>query len=322
MKPGFHHKLLNSFFEDPSLFVRIAREKRSALFDAGDIRSLSFSDIYKVTDVFITHTHIDHFIGMDMILRVILRREVPLNIYGPPEIISCIEGKLKGYTWNLIHEYPTIINVFSFNGKTLSHYTFSAKNKFKKKIISKTRSDGLLLNEPALKVRAAVLDHGIPCLGYSIEEDYHINIDKDILLKKGLSTGPWLTDFKKILRNNPRPWRIFRIEGKPYKLSQLLDIVRITKGQKISYVTDIAISEKNILKTIALVRDSDTFYCEAYFLEKDRDRAIERSHLTAKTCGLIAKKAGVKKLKLMHFSPKYKECPELVIKEALEKFNS
>lgn len=81
-------------------------------------------------------------------------------------------------------------------------------------------------------------------------------------------------------------------------------------------------SEGNISKVIALVKGSDMFYCEAYFLEKDRDRAIERFHLTAKTSGLIAKKAGVKKLSLMHFSPKYKESPELVINEAFEEFNS
>ena len=322
MKPGFHHKLLNSSFEDPCLYVRIAEEKRAVLFDAGDLGKLSFSDIFKTTDVFITHTHIDHFIGIDMILRAILRRDVPLNLYGPPQILPCIEGKLKGYTWNLIHEYPTKINVFSFNGKTLSHYVFRAKKRFKKEFIGRTKSDGLLLNGPVFKVRAALLDHGIACLGYSIEEDYHINIDKDILIKKGLSAGPWLTDFKKIIRDNPRPGRILKIGGKPYRLALLMDIARITKGQKISYITDIAINEKNILKAMALVKDSDTLYCEAYFLEKDRDRAIERFHLTAKTCGLLAKKAGVKKLNLMHFSPRYKEGPELVIKEAFEEFNT
>lgn len=169
MKPGFICKLLNSYFEDPCLFVRIVREKRAILFDAGNIGGLSSSEINKVTDVFVTHTHIDHFIGFDTILRTILRRDVPLNIYGPSNILSCVEGKLKGYTWNLIQAYPTNINVFSFTGNTLSHYVFTAKNRFKKQISSITESDGLLLNAPGFKVRAAVLDHGIPCLGYSIE---------------------------------------------------------------------------------------------------------------------------------------------------------
>ena len=71
---------------------------------------------------------------------------------------------------------------------------------------------------------------------------------------------------------------------------------------------------------IKLIKGSDIFFCEAYFLEKDRERAIERSHLTAKTAGLIAKKAGVKKLELMHFSSKYRDCPDTVIEEAMREF--
>ncbi len=80
MKPGFHHRLINSYFEDPCLYVRVLREKRAVLFDIGDIRALSTAELYKITDVFVTHTHIDHFIGFDVLLRVILRRNIPLNV--------------------------------------------------------------------------------------------------------------------------------------------------------------------------------------------------------------------------------------------------
>lgn len=322
MKPGFHHKLLNGYFEDPCLFIRIPREKRAILFDSGNISRLCQADIYKITDVFVTHTHIDHFIGFDTLLRATLRRDTPLNIYGPTDILSCVAGKLKGYTWNLISEYPSVINVFSWNSKTLLHTIFKAENGFRKETVSRTKSGGVLLKDPMFKVIAAYLDHNIPCLAYSIEEEFHINIDKDILNRKGLAVGPWLSSFKKILREGPGADRTLNIEGKTYRLDQLNDIARITKGQKISYATDIAMTEKNISRLIELVKDSDIFYCESYFLEKDRERALERFHLTARTCGLIARKAGVKTLNLMHFSPKYRDCPESVVKEAMEEFNS
>ena len=104
MKPTFHHRLVNNFFEDPCVYVRVLREKRAFLFDLGDISRLSPSDIQKISDVFVTHTHIDHFIGFDILLRALLRRESPLRIFGPANIIGCVEGKLKGYTWNLIKE--------------------------------------------------------------------------------------------------------------------------------------------------------------------------------------------------------------------------
>jgi ribonuclease Z len=321
MEPIFHHRLLNSSFEDPCLFVRILRERRSMLFDVGDIGKLSPSEIYRITDLFVTHTHIDHFIGFDTVLRAVLRRENPLNVYGPPGIAGCVEGKLKGYSWNLIREYPTVINVFSYNGRSVTHSMFKAENGFRKEAISRARSDGFLLKDPLFTVRAAVMDNGIPCLAYAIEEDFHINIDKDRLLRKGLHVGPWLSDLKKLIREKPQRDASLTIAGKRYRLSQLLDIASVTKGQKISFATDLAATGKNIEGLIKLAQGSDVLYCEAYFLEEDRDRASGRFHLTARTCGLIAKEAGVKNLVLMHFSPKYRDCPDLVINEAMAAFS-
>lgn len=321
MKPVFHAKLLNDYFGDPCLFIRTLHEKRAILFDLGTIHSLKPSELYKITDVFVTHTHMDHFMGFDTLLRGILRREVPLNIYGPPSVLPCLQGKLKGYTWNLIEDYPTKINVFAYNGRYLTHSIFSAKNKFRKQTVSRSESDGLLLQNPMFTVRAVKLDHSIPCLAFSLEEKYHINIDKALLTRKGLSVGPWLNDFKKVMREHAEYSRqTIRISNKDIRVAEISDIARITRGQKISYATDIAINQKNIARLINLIKGSDLFFCEAYFLDKDYKRAIERSHLTAKAAGSIAKKAGVKKLELMHFSPKYRDCPDKVIEEVIREF--
>lgn len=320
MRPGFHHYLLNGTFEDPCLFVRIPMEKRVLLFDAGDMRNLKLADLHKITDVFITHTHMDHFIGFDTIIRTLLRRDLPLNVYGPASIAASIEGKLRGYSWNMIHEYPFLLNVYSYSGKTLTHSVFSAQKKFKKESQKRIKSDGTLLRDPLFHVKAEVLDHGIPCLAYSVQETVHINIDKDRLQKKGLSVGPWLTEFKRIFRKDNFHQKKIMINGAAHRMDQLTDIAIITKGQKISYATDIAMSSDNIARLTNLIKGSDIFYCEAYFMDKERERAFERFHLTAKTCGTIAKNAGVKKLVPMHLSPKYSDCPEAVIDEAMGAF--
>ena len=98
MKPSFHARLINSPFEDPGLYVRIIREGRALMFDLGFTTHLSSRDILKTSDIFVTHTHIDHFIGFDNVLRTCLKKETPLRLYGPRGFIDCIEGKLKSYT--------------------------------------------------------------------------------------------------------------------------------------------------------------------------------------------------------------------------------
>lgn len=124
----------------------------------------------------------------------------PFEYFGPSSILPCIQGKLKGYTWNLIENYPTQLHVFAYYGRYITDVIFAAKNKFRKKTISRYQSDSVLLMTPMFTVQAVKLDHRIPCLAFSLEEAFHISIDKALLIRKGLSVGPWLNDFKKVIR--------------------------------------------------------------------------------------------------------------------------
>lgn len=320
MKPTFIHTLVNNPFEDPALFVRIIRERRAFLFDIGNIQRLKPGDLQKITDVFVTHTHVDHFIGFDMLLRALLRREAPLRVYGPSNITDCIEGKLRGYTWNLVKEYPLKIEVFCVDGDKIISSSFHAGNCFKKTDNSISEFNGILLKDPLFIIKAIQLDHQVPCLAFSIEEEFHINIDKASLKEKGLPVGPWLSELKKAIRGKRLGETEFEVSNRRYKLEELRDIAKITKGQKVSYVTDVSIHDDNIQKITKFIRDSDTLYCEAYFMEKDRDRALERSHLTAKITGSIARQAGVKNLVTMHFSPKYRNQTDTPEEEAIREF--
>jgi ribonuclease Z len=323
MKPTFIHSLVNSPFEDPSLFIRVIREKRAFLFDIGSINTLKPGNLQKITDVFVTHTHIDHFIGFDTLLRALLRRETPLRVYGPLNISDCVEGKLKGYTWNLIKEYPIKIEVFCIKGDKIFTSSFHAENSFKRTDNNTIYEfNGIILKEPQFTIKAIQLDHQVPCLAFSIEEEFHININKASLKEMGLPVGPWLSDFKKAIREHRPADTEFVVSKKRYKLEQLKDIATITRGQKISYVTDVSMNDGNIKKIIDFVSGSDTLYCEAYFMEKDMERALNRFHLTSKVTGKIAKEAKVKNLVVMHFSPKYKNNPDSPADEAMKEFKN
>jgi len=324
MKPTFHANPVNGPFEDPCVYVRLLRERRSLLFDLGYIGRLDAGNIVKIADVFVTHTHMDHFIGFDTLLRNLFKRDMPLRIFGPENIIECIEGKLKGYTWNLTKDYPLKIEAFGISDNFLSHACFYAQNSFIKKDMPcypfDGPFDGIIVKDPLFVVKALVLSHQIPVVVYSMEEEFHININKAMLSDMGLPVGPWLSELKKSIRQQKPKEKTFEINNRIFTLQELMKIATITRGQKIAYVMDVAPSDRNIEKLIQFVKGSDTLFCEAYFLERDRNRAEERHHLTAALAGKIAKEAGVGNLTIMHFSPKYRHSIEEIHQEAMKEF--
>jgi ribonuclease Z len=69
-----------------------------------------------------------------------------------------------------------------------------------------------------------------------------------------------------------------------------------------------------------MARGADVLFIEACFLEKDRERAAEKYHLTAWQAGRLARLAGVKRFVLFHYSPKYRGQEECFEEEAMRAF--
>lgn len=328
MKPIFHAEPVNPPFDDPIVYVRIRHESRALLFDCGDLHRLTPGHIMDITDVFVTHMHIDHFIGFDTIVRTILHRENPIRFYGPAGIADCIAGKLQGYTWNLIRDYPLVIKVYEVDGGMISRSRFAAPEAFCRVDGQQTSFDGILLDEPLLTVSALPLTHGVPSLGYRLHESFHINIHKTVLDELDLAVGPWLSQLKTAIRAAAKaeactPDEAVGIAGRTgvgfngQTISEhdLRRFVQITKGQSVAYIADTAPTPDNISSITGFVRNVDELFCEAYFLEEDAARARERHHLTAGIAGQIARDAGVGKLTALHFSPKYRDYPERIYEE-------
>ena len=309
--------------------VEFLCEKRGLLFDLGDLSSITNGELLKISHVFISHTHIDHFIGFDHFLRVVFGRGKTIHLYGPEKFIANVTGKLAGFTWNLVDRYSesVTLEVTEVHESHLVKAKFKAIDRFKKSDEKEIPfEDGILVDEDKFVVRTAILEHRIPCLGFSLEEKNHVNICKDRLEKMCYRSGPWLNELKKYVCEGKSDEYLLEVpsmaKGSQKKTLGHLkeELVLISPGQKISYVVDTVYNDANKNRIIALVRGSDILFCESPFLAEEEARGQERCHLTSRQAGIIAREAEVKKLNVFHFSGRHTFHTEQIIQEAEEAF--
>ncbi|MFQ5449711.1 MAG: ribonuclease Z [Nitrospinaceae bacterium] len=332
MKPIFHPTLVNDPFGDPGLLVQFLFEKRAILFDLGEISSIPNSTLLKVTHVFVSHTHIDHFYGFDRLLRIVFGRGKSIYLYGPSNFIANVEGKLAGFTWNLVDRYneSITIEVVEVHEDHLRRARFRAIDRFRKSAESRESfTGGILVQEPSFTVRTAILEHRVPCLAFTLKERFHVNIKKDRLQALSYPAGPWLHRLKqKIFEEKPDdfPIQVPSLDNGEHQTREIplgnlkRDVVMISPGQKIGYVVDTLFNERNKKKIVDLVRGADVFFCESPFSADETERARERCHLTSRQAGILAREAGVRQLRPFHFSPRHTGCGAQLYREAEEAF--
>ena len=329
----FSAQLINEPFADPGVYVKLKYRDEAILFDLGDLHHFPSRRILKISTIFISHTHMDHFIGFDHVLRICLGRDRHIALYGPPGFIRNVENRIFSYTWNLVENYTNdfLLTVHEVHTTHIMAKRYRCQDAFCGEMIEESGPfNGVLLDRDDFIVRTAFLDHKIPSLAFSLEEKSHINILKNALGELGLPQGKWLAGLKeKIHRGEPddTPVEVAWKGGRPsparttFSLGELKEkIVKITAGQKISYIADAVGSEENREKIAALARDSDIMFIEATFLHKDAARASNKFHLTAKQAGELAREAGAKRMVIFHFSPKYRGKEHLLNEEALAAF--
>jgi ribonuclease Z len=306
MKTSFLPRLVNGQTGDPALFVDILREKRALLFDCGTLTNLSPSEILRITDIFITHAHIDHFIGFDHLLRLHMGRGRRIRVYGPKGIIACVRGKLSGYTWNLVKRQRLVFEVREWDGSRLRASEFWCRNRFRQggsKLLGKSE---FLFEDEMVQVKATILDHKIPSLGFSVSEREFYNIDPVKLEAMGKQPGPWLNELKRWARLGRDPAGQVGVDGEQLEAAALAEkLLIVTPGRTLVYVADVRGSHDNQGKIVELSRGADVLFCEGAFLHEDKERADETYHLTAREAGELARRAEVGRLVVFHFSPKY-----------------
>lgn len=316
MRPLLHASLVNGRWGDPVLWIETLFERRAILFDLGDIATLAPRKIHRLEHVFVSHTHVDHFIGFDQMLRVLVGREKTVEVYGPGGIIAQVEHKLSAYCWNLVESYACdlVFRVSELQSlRECRIAQFRLKTGFRREDVGeRIVEDGVICREPSFRVAAAVLEHGdIPCLAFAIEEGAHVNVWKNKLKAQELPVGPWLKDLKRAVIEGKPDDHPIRMAGKGNEeegvmpLGALKELVTVTAGQKIAYVTDAAETDSNRQALVKLIGGADLLFIEAAFAEKDLELARERGHLTTRAAGDIAREAGVRRVEAFHFSPRY-----------------
>jgi ribonuclease Z len=329
MKPLVEAMLVNDRFGDPGVYLDFLFQRRAFLFDLGDLSGLGPRKLLRVSHAFVSHAHMDHFGGFDHLLRTLLGRGVRLHLFGPDGFIDRVGHKLGAYSWNLVANFPESLAIEVAevtDGGDLRRAAFDCRTGFAREdLAAMPAPDGILIEDDSCRVRAVILDHGIPCLAFSLEEKQHVNVLKARLEEMGLPVGPWLQYLKAaILADAPDEtairarWR----EGteRRERVLPLRDLrhaaVRAVPGQKVAYVTDACFHEENARRIAALAAGADLLFIETPFLDQDAELAARKKHLTASQAGQIGRRAGAKMIVPFHFSPRYAGLGAQLISEA------
>ena len=251
--------------------VLLRREGDLFLFDCGEGTQVSLRRLNlkwkKIDAIFISHTHADHVTGLPgiLMLNAQVDRTEPLYIYGPPKIKEYVETSRK--VLDMYINYPIVVK--EIEAPCVVH---SGKDFY---------------------IRAFPLDHTKVCVGYTLEElDRPGEFNPDKARELGVPVGPLWAQ----LQNG---FEVQATDGTIVKPEQVLGEKR--SGRKFSFVTDTLYK-----KTIAdEVRGSDLLVCEGMFESELIDQAKEKKHMTAVQAATIAKDADVRRMCMIHYSPRY-----------------
>jgi ribonuclease BN (tRNA processing enzyme) len=311
--------LVNGVFGDPLLHARLRHQARSLLFDLGEGGRLPARLAHQVTDVFISHAHLDHLGGFLWLLRSRIDHLPVCRLYGPPGLARHIEGFIQGVLWDRVGDRGPRFEIAELHGDRLRRFRLQAGYPGVVSLGETVATDGVILAEAGFRVRAMALDHHTPVLAYAFEPEREFQVRKDRLAARGWAPGPWLGELKARLRAGEGEARIALPDGGTASAGALgAELILISPGKTLVYATDLADTPDNRRRLAALARGAHTLFCEAMFLEADRDHAERHGHLTARACGEIAAEAAVARLVPFHFSRRYEDDPQPLFDELRE----
>jgi ribonuclease Z len=267
--------------------VLLRREGDLFLFDCGEGTQISFRRLNlrwkKISRIFISHTHADHVTGLPGILSLIsqVERNEPLHIYGPP--------KIKAYVQQSLSVLDIYIN-----------YEI---------VIHESLDEGVLFRDEGFEVRTMRLRHSKPCMGYSlVEDDRPGTFFPERAMELGVPRGP--------LWSKLQAGESVRLtDGAEVASADVMGVPR--SGRKFAFVTDTLLCDG----LEEFVAAADLLICEGMFADDLRSSAREKKHLTAMQAGTLARNAAVRRMGLIHYSPRYTERElRTLVKEARGEF--
>ncbi|MEA2442451.1 MAG: ribonuclease [Thermoleophilaceae bacterium] len=250
----------------PATLVRRGGER--LLIDCGEgtqrqlLRSVGLVDL---EEIFITHFHADHVLGLPGMLKTFgLRgREAPLTIYGPPGLKALLAA-LKPIVGR-----PT----------------------FELRLVELEPNEEL--ERDGYRIAAFNVRHRVQAYGYAlVEEERPGRFDEGAAAELGVRPGP---DFGRLQRGEA----VTATSGAEVRPEQVLGDPR--RGRKVVLSGDTAPCEM----TAVVAHGADLLVHEATFGEEEADRARETGHTTARAAAMLAAEAEVELLALTHLSPRH-----------------
>jgi ribonuclease Z len=263
--------------------VLLRREGRMLLFDAGEGIQISLKrgglGIRNLDAVAITHLHADHVLGLPgiMMFRAQCEDPGPLTVIGPPGIRRFVRHTLEDlrYRLNFRIDY---VEWDDAAGSTAWSWHGHA-------------------------LRWEVLEHSAFCLGYRLDEagrPGRFHLERAIEL--GVPEGPLFGELQ-------AGKSVTTPSGATVRPDQVLGAER--RGRNVVFATDTAPCDG----LRRLCRSADIAFLEGMFTLAHEQEAVEKQHMTADQAGRIAAETEVKKLVLVHLSPRYTHDDEKILRD-------
>ncbi len=236
----------------------------------------------RIHHIFISHLHGDHFFGLIGLISSmhLLGRKKDLHIYGPPPLKDILDLQLSASMTEL--------------GYTMNFHAIDPDE------------HQLIYEDEKLTISTIPLNHRIPTCGFLFSEKQgRKRLKKDVLKALEVPVDQFLAIKDGADYTDP--------SGKVHSNSELTHEPSVPRAY--AYCSDTGYYEP----VIPLVEGADLLYHEATFMNDKADAAAEKFHSTAAQAATIAKKAGVKKLIIGHYSTRYDSLDE-ILAEAREVF--
>lgn len=229
----------------------------------------------KINHVFISHLHGDHTLGLVGLISTLnlIGRKSDLHVYAHLELEKNLNYNLDFYVTDL-------------KFKIVFHPIEPAKSQ-------------IIYDDGKIIVETIPLRHRVPSTGFVFREKRgYPNIRKELIEKYSLS----LAEISAIKSGS----NLTLPDGQIIPNNELTYYA--TEPRSYAFCTDTLYSET----VVKLVKEVDLLYHEATFATTELKLAKQTGHSTALQAATLAKKAGVKKLIIGHFSSRYKNVSLLV----------
>jgi ribonuclease Z len=310
-------------FDDPLLLVRVRPSGRALLFDCGKMHHLAKRVYTSIDAIFISHAHMDHFMGMDSVIRHSHASPRTIDIFGPPGLSGRMTHKFGSYDWNLADTFWGNFRVGEVSKTGIASTLYCGPEGFA------ARPDGERTGEiygnRYLSVKGVLCEHRIDVLSFRVDEGASFVVDDVRMAEAGVIKGEWLKTMEKLFRAGTLegspiayPGRIGnQIEERrePDAGALYQRISKFEEPASIGYVTDIGFSPENLEKLAGLVDHVTLLVCECAFLAVDEKKARLSRHLCTSDLNIILDRLRPRYVLPMHLSKTYQGGSHLLYQE-------